>query len=120
MDNAQNIIPMVIESGARGERAYDVYSLLLKERIIFLGSPINDQLANVVVAQLLFLEREDPDKDISLYINSPGGVISAGLAIYDTMQIIRPNVSTTCVGLAASMATVLLTSGANFKNAGYN
>ena len=115
MDNAQNIIPMVIESGARGERAYDVYSLLLKERIIFLGSPINDQLANVVVAQLLFLEREDPDKDISLYINSPGGVISAGLAIYDTMQIIRPNVSTTCVGLAASMATVLLTSGAKGK-----
>ena len=115
MDNAQNIIAMVIESGARGERAYDVYSLLLKERIIFLGSPINDQLANVVVAQLLFLEREDPDKDISLYINSPGGVISAGLAIYDTMQIIRPNVSTTCVGLAASMATVLLTSGAKGK-----
>jgi len=111
----QNIIPMVIESGARGERAYDVYSLLLKERIIFLGSPINDQLANVVVAQLLFLEREDPDKDISLYINSPGGVISAGLAIYDTMQIIRPSVSTTCVGLAASMATVLLTSGAKGK-----
>ena len=106
---------MVIESGARGERAYDVYSLLLKERIIFLGSPINDQLANVVVAQLLFLEREDPDKDISLYINSPGGVISAGLAIYDTMQIIRPSVSTTCVGLAASMATVLLTSGAKGK-----
>lgn len=115
MDNVQNIIPMVIESGARGERAYDVYSLLLKERIIFLGSPINDQLANVVVAQLLFLEREDPDKDISLYINSPGGVISAGLAIYDTMQIIRPSVSTTCVGLAASMATVLLTSGARGK-----
>ena len=115
MDNVQNIIPMVIESGARGERAYDVYSLLLKERIIFLGSPINDQLANVVVAQLLFLEREDPDKDISLYINSPGGVISAGLAIYDTMQIIRPSVSTTCVGLAASMATVLLTSGAKGK-----
>ena len=97
------------------DRAYDVYSLLLKERIIFLGSPINDQLANVVVAQLLFLEREDPDKDISLYINSPGGVISAGLAIYDTMQIIRPSVSTTCVGLAASMATVLLTSGAKGK-----
>ena len=115
MDNVQNIIPMVIESGARGERAYDVYSLLLKERIIFLGSPINDQLANVVVAQLLFLEREDPDKDISLYINSPGGVISAGLAIYDTMQIIRPSVSTTCVGLAASMATVLLTAGAKGK-----
>lgn len=106
---------MVIESGARGERAYDVYSLLLKERIVFLGTPINDQLANVVVAQLLFLEREDPDKDISLYINSPGGVISAGLAIYDTMQIIRPSVSTTCVGLAASMATVLLTSGAKGK-----
>lgn len=115
MENFQNIIPMVIESGARGERAYDVYSLLLKERIIFLGTPINDQLANVVVAQLLFLEREDPEKDISLYINSPGGVISAGLAIYDTMQIIRPSVSTTCVGLAASMATVLLTSGAEGK-----
>ena len=87
MDNAQNIIPMVIESGARGERAYDVYSLLLKERIIFLGSPINDQLANVVVAQLLFLEREDPDKDISLYINSPGGVISAGLLVWGLQQV---------------------------------
>jgi ATP-dependent Clp protease protease subunit len=104
----QNLIPMVIESGARGERAFDIYSLLLKERIIFLGTPINDQVANLIVAQLLFLEREDPDKDINLYIHSPGGVISAGLAIYDTMQIIRPDVSTICVGMAASMATVIL------------
>ena len=107
-----NVIPMVIESGARGERAFDIYSLLLRERIIILGSPINDHIANLTVAQLLYLEREDPDKDISLYIHSPGGVISSGLAIYDTMQLIRPDVSTICVGLAASMATVLLCSGA--------
>jgi ATP-dependent Clp protease protease subunit len=106
---------MVIESGARGERAFDIYSLLLKERIIILGSQINDQVANVIVAQLLFLEREDPDKDISLYINSPGGVISAGLAIYDTMQLIRPDVSTICVGMTASMGTVLLCAGAKGK-----
>jgi len=110
-----NVIPMVIESGARGERAFDIYSLLLRERIIMLGTPINDQVANLVIAQLLYLEREDPDKDISLYIHSPGGVINAGLAIYDTMQLIRPNVSTICVGLAASMATVLLCSGAKGK-----
>ena len=110
-----NVVPMVIESGARGERAYDIYSLLLKERIVILGTPINDQVANSIVAQLLFLDREDPDKDINLYINSPGGVINAGLAIYDTMQLIRPQVSTICVGLAASMATVLLCSGAKGK-----
>ncbi len=110
-----NVIPMVIESGARGERAFDIYSLLLRERIVMLGMPINDQVANVIIAQLLYLEREDPDKDISLYIHSPGGVISAGLAIYDTMQLIKPDVSTICVGLAASMATVLLCSGTNGK-----
>ena len=111
----ENVIPMVIESGARGERAFDIYSLLLKERIVMLGTPINDQTANVIVAQLLFLEREDPDKDISLYINCPGGVISAGLAIYDTMQLIRPDVSTICVGMAASMGTVLLCAGVKGK-----
>ena len=111
----KNIIPMVIESGARGERAFDIYSLLLKERIVFLGTPINDQIANLIIAQLLFLEREDPDKDINLYIHCPGGVISAGLAIYDTMQIIRPDVSTICVGMAASMGTVILCAGAKGK-----
>ena len=110
-----NVIPMVIESGARGERAFDIYSLLLKERIIMLGMPINDQVANVIIAQLLYLEREDPDKDISLYIHCPGGIISAGLAIYDTMQLIRPDVSTICVGLAASMGTLLLCAGAKDK-----
>jgi len=110
-----NVVPMVIESGARGERAYDIYSLLLKERIIILGTPINDQVANSIIAQLLFLDREDPDKDINLYINSPGGVISAGLAMYDTMQLIRPQVSTICLGMAASMATVLLCAGAKGK-----
>ena len=110
-----DVIPMVIETGARGERAFDIYSLLLRERIIFLGTPINDQIANLVIAQLLFLDREDPDKDINLYIHSPGGVISAGLAIYDTKQLIRPEVSTICVGMAASMATVLLCSGARGK-----
>jgi len=103
-----NVIPMVVESGARGERAFDIYSLLLRERIVMLGMPINDEVANVIIAQLLYLEREDPDKDISLYIHCPGGIISAGLAIYDTMQFIRPDVSTICVGLAASMGTVLL------------
>ena len=115
--NAQpmNVIPMVIESGARGERAFDIYSLLLRERIVMLGMPINDQVANVIIAQLLYLEREDPDKDISLYIHCPGGIISAGLAIYDTMQLIRPDVSTICVGLAASMGTLLLCSGAKGK-----
>jgi ATP-dependent Clp protease protease subunit len=110
-----NVIPMVIESGARGERAFDIYSLLLRERIVMLGMPINDQVANVVIAQLLYLEREDPDKDISLYIHCPGGIISAGLAIYDTMQLIRSDVSTICVGLAASMGTLLLCSGAKGK-----
>ncbi len=110
-----NVIPMVIETGARGERAFDIYSLLLRERIVMLGMPINDQVAHVVIAQLLYLEREDPDKDISLYIHCPGGIISAGLAIYDTMQLIRPAVSTICVGLAASMGTLLLCSGAKGK-----
>ena len=110
-----NVIPMVIESGDRGERAFDIYSLLLRERIIILGMPINDQVANVIIAQLLYLEREDPDKDISLYVHCPGGIISAGLAIYDTMQLIRPDVSTICVGLAASMGTLLLCSGAKGK-----
>jgi ATP-dependent Clp protease protease subunit len=110
-----NVIPMVIETGARGERAFDIYSLLLRERIIMLGMPINDQVANVIIAQLLYLEREDPDKDVSLYVHCPGGIISAGLAIYDTMQLIRPDVSTICVGLAASMGTLLLCSGAKGK-----
>jgi ATP-dependent Clp protease protease subunit len=115
MDQPQNIIPTVIESGARGERAFDIYSMLLKERIVYLGTQINDQVSNVVVAQLLYLEREDPDKDINLYINSPGGVITAGLAIYDTMQLIKPDVSTICVGMAASMGTILLAGGAAGK-----
>ena len=97
------MVPMVIEQSGRGERAYDIYSRLLKERIIFLVGPVNDQMANLIVAQLLFLESENPDKDISLYINSPGGSVSAGMAIYDTMQFIKPNVSTLCTGLAASM-----------------
>ncbi len=110
-----NVIPMVIESGARGERAFDIYSLLLRERIVMLGMPINDQVANVIIAQLLYLEREDPDKDISLYIHCPGGIISAGLAIYDTIQLVRPNVSTICVGMAASMGTLLLCAGAKGK-----
>ena len=110
-----DVIPMVIETGARGERAFDIYSLLLRERIIFLGTPINDQIANLIIAKLLFLDREDPDKDINIYIHSPGGVISAGLAIYDTMQLIRPDVSTICVGMTASMATVLLCAGAKGK-----
>ncbi len=113
--NPMNVIPMVIESSARGERAFDIYSLLLRERIVMLGMPINDQVANVVIAQLLYLEREDPDKDISLYIHCPGGIINAGLAIYDTIQLIRPAVSTICVGLAASMGTVLLCAGAKGK-----
>lgn len=111
----QNIIPMVIESGARGERAFDIYSLLLKERIVFLGTPINDQIANLIIAQLLYLEHEDAEKDINLYINCPGGIISAGLAIYDTMQLIKPDVSTICVGLAASMGTLILAAGAKGK-----
>ena len=115
MDRLQNIIPTVIESSARGERYMDIYSLLLKERIIFLGTQIDDQIANVVVAQLLYLAREDPEKDISIYINSPGGVVTAGLAIYDTMQLIQPDVSTICVGSAYSMGTVLLCTGAKGK-----
>ncbi|MEE9198354.1 MAG: ATP-dependent Clp protease proteolytic subunit [Dehalococcoidia bacterium] len=110
-----DIIPTIIESGARGDRAFDIYSLLLKERIVFLGTPIIDQMANLIVAQLLYLEREDPDKDISLYINCPGGVISAGLAIYDTMRLIRCDVSTICIGMTASMGTVLLSGGAKGK-----
>ena len=117
MDTARilNYMPMVIESGPRGERAFDIYSLLLRERIIFLGTPIDDQVANLIVAQLLYLDREDPEKDITMYVHSPGGIISAGLAIYDTMQIIQPDVSTVVVGMAASMATVLLTAGAPGK-----
>ena len=106
---------MVVEQSNRGERAYDIYSRLLKDRIIFLGGPIDDNVANVVVAQLLFLESEDPDKDIYLYINSPGGVVTAGLAIYDTMQYIKPDVSTICIGQAASMGSLLLTAGAKGK-----
>ncbi|MBE8954118.1 MAG: ATP-dependent Clp endopeptidase proteolytic subunit ClpP [Quinella sp. 2Q5] len=108
-------VPMVIEKTGYGERAYDIYSRLLKDRIVFLGGPINDDVANSVVAQLLFLESEDPDKDIHLYINSPGGVVTAGLAIYDTMQYIKPDVSTICIGQAASMGSLLLTSGAKGK-----
>ncbi|UOF89127.1 ATP-dependent Clp endopeptidase proteolytic subunit ClpP [Fodinisporobacter ferrooxydans] len=110
-----NLIPMVVEQTNRGERSYDIYSRLLKDRIIFLGSAIDDQVANSVIAQLLFLAAEDPEKDISLYINSPGGSVSAGLAIYDTMQFIKPDVSTICVGLAASMGAVLLAAGAQGK-----
>src|ERR1051325_1398993 len=110
--NFKNVIPMVIESSGRGERAYDIYSLLLKERIIFLGTPIDDQVANLIVAQLLFLNHEDPEKEIQMYINSPGGVIYAGLAIYDTMQMIPNPISTVAVGVTASFGTVLLTAGA--------
>lgn len=109
------LVPMVVEQTNRGERSYDIYSRLLKDRIIFLGSEIDDNVANLVIAQFLFLEAEDPDKDISLYINSPGGSISAGMAIYDTMQYIRPDVSTICVGLAASMGAFLLTAGQKGK-----
>lgn len=110
-----NVVPMVVETTARGERAYDIYSLLLKERIIFLGTPIDDHVANMIVAQLLYLEREDPDRDINMYVHSPGGVITAGLAIYDTMNLIRSDVSTIAVGATASMATVLLAAGATGK-----
>ena len=109
------LVPMVIESTSRGERAYDIYSRLLRERIIFLGDAIEDHLANLIIAQLLFLESEDPEKDISLYINSPGGVVNSGLAIYDTMQYLRAPVSTICIGMAASMAAVLLSAGAPGK-----
>ena len=109
------LVPMVIETSARGERAYDIYSRLLRDRIIFLGDMIEDHMANLIIAQLLFLEAEDPDRDISLYINSPGGVVTAGLAIYDTMQYLRAPVSTICIGMAASMASVLLAAGAKGK-----
>lgn len=111
LDTYNGLIPMVIETSGRGERAYDIYSLLLKERIVFLGTPINDQVANLIVAQLLFLDREDPDRQIQLYINSPGGMIYAGLAIYDTIRQIRPPVMTVAVGLTASFGTVLLAAG---------
>ena len=109
------LIPMVVEQTHRGERAYDIYSRLLKERIIFLGSPIDDDIANLMIAQLLFLESEDPDKDINIYINSPGGSVYAGLAVYDTMQHVRPHISTFCVGMAASMSAVLLSAGEKGK-----
>ncbi|MDR7049017.1 ATP-dependent Clp protease protease subunit [Duganella sp. 3397] len=112
---ALGLIPMVVEQSGRGERSYDIYSRLLKERVIFLVGPVNDQMANLIVAQLLFLESENPDKDISLYINSPGGSVSAGLAIFDTMQFIKPEVSTLCTGIAASMGAFLLAAGAKGK-----
>jgi ATP-dependent Clp protease protease subunit len=113
-----NLVPMVVEQSARGERAYDIYSRLLKERVIFVVGPIEDHMANLIVAQLLFLESENPDKDISLYINSPGGSVTAGLAIYDTMQFIKPDVSTLCTGQAASMGAILLAGGASGKRYG--
>ncbi len=112
---ALNLVPMVVEQTSRGERAYDIYSRLLKERVIFLVGPIDDYVANVIVAQMLFLEAENPEKDISLYINSPGGIVTSGMAIYDTMQFIRPDVSTICVGQAASMGSFLLAAGAKGK-----
>ena len=114
-ERALNLVPMVVEQTARGERAYDIYSRLLKERLVFAVGPVDDHMANVIVAQLLFLESENPDKDISLYINSPGGVVTAGMAIYDTMQFIKPDVSTICLGQAASMGAVLLAGGAKGK-----
>ena len=114
-ERALNLVPMVVEQTARGERAYDIYSRLLKERVVFAVGPVDDYMANVIVAQLLFLESENPDKDISLYINSPGGVVTAGMAIYDTMQFIKPDVSTICLGQAASMGAVLLAGGAAGK-----
>jgi ATP-dependent Clp protease protease subunit len=112
---ALGLVPMVVEQSGRGERAYDIYSRLLKERVVFLVGPVNDHMANLIVAQLLFLESENPDKDISLYINSPGGSVSAGLAIFDTMNFIKPDVSTLCTGMAASMGAFLLAAGANGK-----
>ena len=112
---ALNLVPMVVEQTSRGERAYDIYSRLLKERVIFLVGPVEDHVANVIIAQMLFLEAENPEKDISLYINSPGGLVTAGMAIYDTMQYIKPDVSTICVGQAASMGAVLLAAGAKGK-----
>jgi len=117
-ERALNLVPMVVEQTARGERAYDIYSRLLKDRLIFIVGPVDDYMANIVVAQLLFLESENPDKDISLYINSPGGIVTAGLAIYDTMQFVRPDVSTICVGQAASMGAVLLAGGTKGKRYG--
>ncbi|PKK82113.1 MAG: ATP-dependent Clp endopeptidase, proteolytic subunit ClpP [candidate division Zixibacteria bacterium HGW-Zixibacteria-1] len=111
------LIPMVVEQTGRGERAYDIYSRLLKDRIIFIGSPIDDNIANLVIAQLLFLEAEDPEKDIFIYINSPGGSVTAGMAIYDTMQFIKPDIATTCMGLAASMGSFLLAAGTKGKRA---
>ncbi|MFO7325871.1 MAG: ATP-dependent Clp endopeptidase proteolytic subunit ClpP [Pseudomonadota bacterium] len=114
-ERALNLVPMVVEQTSRGERAYDIYSRLLKDRVVFCVGPVEDYMANVIVAQLLFLESENPDKDIALYINSPGGHVTAGLAIYDTMQFIKPDVSTICVGQAASMAAVLLAGGAKGK-----
>jgi ATP-dependent Clp protease protease subunit len=112
---AMTLIPIVVEQTSRGERAYDIYSRLLKDRIVFIGGPIDDSMANLVIAQMLFLQGEDPDKDINLYVNSPGGSVTSGLAIYDTMQYVKPQVSTVCVGLAASMAAVLLAAGAKGK-----
>jgi ATP-dependent Clp protease, protease subunit len=114
-ETSLNLVPMVVEQTARGERAYDIYSRLLKERVIFIVGPIEDQMANLVVAQLLFLESENPDKDVALYINSPGGIVSSGLAIYDTMEFIKPDVTTICLGQAASMASLLLAGGAKGK-----
>jgi ATP-dependent Clp protease protease subunit len=114
-ERALNLIPIVVEQTARGERSYDIYSRLLKERVVFAVGPVEDYMANVIVAQLLFLESENPDKDIALYINSPGGSVSAGLAIYDTMQFVKPDVSTICIGMAASMGAVLLAGGAKGK-----
>ncbi len=111
----ESVIPFVVEQSPRGERAFDIFSLLLKERIVFLGTPIDDQIANLIIAQLLYLERDDPDKDINMYVHSPGGVISAGLAVYDTMQLLRCDVATICVGECASMATVLLAAGTKGK-----
>jgi ATP-dependent Clp protease protease subunit len=111
----QNLVPMVVESSNRGERAFDIYSRLLKDRIIFLGTPVEDQMANLIIAQLLYLEHENPEADIKLYINSPGGVVYSGLAIYDTMQMIKPDVATFCMGMGASMAAVLLAGGAKGK-----
>jgi ATP-dependent Clp protease, protease subunit len=110
-----HLVPMVVEQTARGERAFDIYSRLLKERIVFVGGPVGDELANLIIAQLLFLEKEDPDKDIDMYINSPGGSVTAGLAVYDTMQVIRPDVATICAGMAASMGSLLLAGGAAGK-----
>jgi ATP-dependent Clp protease, protease subunit len=114
-ETAQHLVPMVVEQTARGERAYDIYSRLLKERVIFIVGPVEDHMANLVVAQLLFLESENPDKDIALYINSPGGIVTAGLAIYDTMQFVKPDVTTICIGQAASMGSLLLAGGAKGK-----